>query len=445
MEEGSTNQALQSQSQWQPRMHDQWASDFLRATSGWWEHLRGRSVTVPYSGHCSGTEAGFHAAKTLALAMKHELDCTVELPIQYASEHPGKEGEPPVRFLRANCPAERMYRCVHKHVAGGPQGGPVDWCSPHLTRSMDVESGATFVPPPTPGSGGLHVSGYMCNSNSTMNRHKKTTVPGTPRLPGGPDPYGLSRTTYLSVKASIIQDRPKRWIIENVGTAPVHETVEDLRGTVALGDYAIQGFRTNALDFGSRTRRNRAFIVGCSVDIIRVPPDQWLSILTLMCRDPSNTPPASAFMFPDDHPTVKGICGVAGAVQPETKREVWRQEHEAVRAALADPPPPATQADLDAWAVHGVTTQREVELLGLLWKACLERVGDPQVLDLNWDLSAEASHRWFLDPQTSGHRELLHLLHFPPETDFSQNSDAELRRLAGLGISLPQIGASSGL
>ena len=50
----------------------------------------------------------------------------------------------------------------------------------------------------------------------------------------------------------------------------------------------------------------------------------------------------------------------------------------------------------------GIANQSEVDLKNLLWHTVKEKHGNPQTLDLYWDTSAEASHRWFLEPDSAG-------------------------------------------
>ncbi len=133
-----------------------------------------------------------------------------------------------------------------------------------------------------------------------------------------------------------------------------------------------------------------------------------------------------------------------------------------MHAALKTPLAPLSQADVDAAATSGTTTWREVDSCRLLDAAVKESHGDPVALDLYHDVSAEASHRWFLNQEGSGtvpcmlgaHKvystkrgkvllglDHLLLLRFPLVCNYTVNSDQELRHLAGLAMHVPQVGS----
>jgi len=52
--------------------------------------------------------------------------------------------------------------------------------------------------------------------------------------------------------------------------------------------------------------------------------------------------------------------------------------------------------------VTGIANLRELDLRNFLYKVCDQCYGDPGTLNLFWDPSAEASHRWFLKHLGSG-------------------------------------------
>ncbi len=132
-----------------------------------------------------------------------------------------------------------------------------------------------------------------------------------------------------------------------------------------------------------------------------------------------------------------------------------------MRNSMPNPPAQCTREDLEADA-SGFSALREIDLRKLLDAVVSEQHGDPVALDLYHDISAEASHRWFLCSQGSGYVPCLlashklfstrrggvltgmdHMLlhHFPLACNYSMNNDAELRHLAGMAMHIPQAGA----
>jgi len=81
----------------------------------------------------------------------------------------------------------------------------------------------------------------------------------------------------------------------------------------------------------------------------------------------------------------------------------WVSEHEEVRKRLDNPPPVPREEDVLAQVpVTGIANLRELDLRNLLCHICQECYGNPGTLNLFWDLSAEASHGWFLNHLGSG-------------------------------------------
>lgn len=145
----------------------------------------------------------------------------------------------------------------------------------------------------------------------------------------------------------------------------------------------------------------------------------------------------------------------------------WVSEHEEVRKRLDNPPPVPREEDVLAQVpVTGIANLRELDLRNLLCQICQECYGDPGTLNLFWDLSAEASHRWFLNHLGSGWvpcflaghkvystrrgryltgKEHMLLQCFPraPGGDqgYSVLEDWQLRQLAGLSMHVSQVGA----
>ncbi len=268
----------------------QWAFD---AVWRLWDHLapwHNRAVTLHYGGECSGAEAGLVACKDLADALGELLGAQVHIIHEYSSEHPGKEGDGPRKWLFANARPRRMYRDLHCRASADSAGGVVDYVDADLESQctvIPVASGSGYVkmcPPPPPSSMQLLIGGYVCKDNSTANRHRKLALASAP---GSRDPDGQSSCTYQSTVHILLKERPERFLLENTGQAPAEATVNHLRSQ--LSDYFVLCLRSEALDFGAAARRNRVWIVGAQKRLVKVPVSEWPNIVASLC-----TPPASA-------------------------------------------------------------------------------------------------------------------------------------------------------
>ena len=154
----------------------------------------------------------------------------------------------------------------------------------------------------------------MCRDNSSANRHQRQNDLHTGA--GSRDTTGQSYRTYTSSKKVIMQELPRRFILENVGQCPVEPTLEDLRE--ALPGYHVTAFKTEALHFHAAARRVRVFILGIQRCITVIPPDQWPDLLTRLGGCASDSGPARHSMLPADdaYPRDVFAVGVASA-EPE--------------------------------------------------------------------------------------------------------------------------------
>lgn len=436
----------------------QWASSGVSVLQPYFSHLQGQAHTLHYAGDCSGAEAPAVALEDIRVALGR-IGVDFAVVHEYSSEHPGPEGDAPCRWLQANCRPLRMYRCMHQRVAGHVHGGPVEWCDPALMgTAVQPSEGKILVPSPASGTVDMYVGGYVCKDNSSANRHRRKSA--NHNGAGSRDSGGQSFGTYASSKKAIKTERPRRFILENVGMCPVESTVQDLRES--LPQYFVTCFKTEALHFGAATRRLRVFIVGALKTFTTVPVSEWASLLTSLTKSVTKTGDASQWLLPVDDPYPATVFRGSRCSVSQQGDLKWMEEHARVRTMLANPPPMPTLDEIEAQCPStGLANQREVDLKNLLWQTVKEKHGNPQTLDLYWDTSAEASHRWFLEPDSAGFvpcllgnhkifsssrgRVLTGLEHmllqkFPVASDFSTLSDGELRHLAGLSMNVPQVG-----
>jgi site-specific DNA-cytosine methylase len=420
-------------------------------------------VTLKYAGDCSGAEAGFEACRDIASALEAQLGMKLRLSHEYASEHPGTDGDAPRKWLEANSTVLRMYRDMHTRVAGGQHGGPCDWVrSP--TGTVTVPEPGTLIPPPAPGTVDLYVGGFVCKDNSSANRHRRRDSAHSGA--GSRDTSGQSYNTYLSSKQAILQESPRRFILENVGHCPVEPTVQDLRS--ALPHYFIKCFKTEATHFHAATRRLRIFIIGVLRVVATVPPTEWDALLTCLGSEHSGTcarcGTARYRALPVEDQYAQTVFANFQCSIPESSATAkWMTEHDTVRSRLPGAPALPTLEELQAQcAASGLTTQRELDLKNLLHHNVTMHFGDPAALDLYWDVSAEASHRNFQCQFGSGWvpcflsahkiystrlgrcltgKEHMLLQCFRPDLNYTCVSDADLRRLAGLSMHVAQVGA----
>lgn len=458
--------------------------------SSWADHVAGKlrhffeagwkcgdsPAQLRYASDCSGAESSWWALQDLLRALRSLGLVNLSATHEYGSEHPGQEGDAPRKFLRANCQVKRMFRDMHLRVTGE---GPVDWVASDIEveEERGPESGGVKVWARVPGQPlDLYVGGFVCRDNSSANRHRRKDPNHTGA--GSRNTSGQSFTTYSSSKDAIQKERPFRFVLENVGHCPAEPTVADLRA--ALPDYFVMAFKTEACHFFSNTRRLRVFIVGTLKSITATPPRLWASILTELGGPPFSRA-HQHLLQPGDPRIAQTFAGVRcsssvpssfGFAEPGepgyTTERQWMAEHADIRAELGSraPPQPTLEQVQGQASTTGLTNVRELDLRNLLWAATERDFGDPGSLDLYWDVSAEASHRWNLSQEGSGtlpcmlasHKlystrarrcllgsEHLMLQCFPADLDFSCCSDRELRQLAGLSMHVAQVGAIIGL
>jgi site-specific DNA-cytosine methylase len=420
-------------------------------------------LTLKYAGDCSGAEAGFEACRDIATALEAQLHMELHLSHEYASEHPGADGEAPRKWLEANSTVLRMYRDMRTRVGGVQHGGPCDWVRSPTGTVTHPEPG-TRIPPPEPGTVDLYVGGFVCKDNSSANRHRRRDSAHSGA--GSRDTSGQSYNTYVSSKQAIMQESPRRFILENVGHCPVEPTVEDLRS--ALPHYFIKCFKTEATHFHAATRRLRIFIVGVLRVVATVPPTEWDALLTDLGSEFSGSCARCGtaryrVTSAEDQYARTVFANLQCSIPESSATAKWMTEHDTVRSHLPQPPALPTLEELQAQCtVTGLTTQRELDLRNLLHHSVSLRFGDPAALDLYWDVSAEASHRNFQCQLGSGWvpcflsshkiystrlgrcltgKEHMLLQCFSPDLDYTCVSDSDLRRLAGLSMHVAQVGA----
>ena len=454
---------------------DSWADHVASQLQGffraWWDS--DSCYQLRFASDCSGAESSWWALQDLLRALRSLGVLDLSVAQEYGSEHPGQEGDAPRKFLHRNCQVKRMFRDMHLRVLGQ---GPVDWVAAGIevatvTGEDGVSAVCAFVPD---GPLDLYVGGFVCRDNSSANRHRRKD-PGHSGA-GSRNTSGQSFSTYSSSKQAIQKERPLRFVLENVGHCPAEPTVQDLRD--ALPDYFVMGFKTEACHFFSWTRRLRVFIVGTLKSITATPPQDWAAILAQLGAPPTSKA-HQLLLQPDDPSIYQAFANMrcsasapAGAGQPgepsHAAERQWMAEHAMVREELGSRAPlqPTLEQVQEQAPTTGLTNVRELDLRNLLWAVAERDCGNPETLDLYWDVSAEASHRWNLSHESSGsapcmlasHKlystrlgrcllgsEHLMLQLFPADLDFSCCSDRELRQLAGLSMNVAQVGAIIGL
>jgi len=288
-----------------------WASQAASVLGHLFKAHPWQGVSLRYASDCSGCESAWYALQDLMRALRDLGTCGLRAPVhEYASEHPGADGDAARRWLRHHSSALRMYRDMHKRIGGGTgagaggasaQGAQCDWAHYSVLPTEDATGTAhdwrpqsdkqgfvdwPGVPVPLPGPGTLdfYVGGFVCTDNSRANRFRKKgtmTGFGSHRKPhtgaGSRDPTGQSFMTYSASKAAIRREKPRRFILENVGLCPVDATVKELRRD--LPAYYVVGVKTDAIHFGGTVRRFRVFVIGVQKVLTTVPLSQWAELL----------------------------------------------------------------------------------------------------------------------------------------------------------------------
>lgn len=350
---------------------------------------------IRYGDDCSGARGPYEALCQLVTKLCHVgLTKTICIRDVFASEHPGKAGDGPRKFINAQCRPDIIFNTVHRGTNRKTSTG--------ATAGLDLLSGKLA---PIPANLTIYTAGWVCRDVSTMNCHRKLLLPGDDKkVVAGK--AGASSQTLNSSLQYIKANGPDIAVLENlVNNRNISIAVNALKG---MGGYSTCVLLIDSRTFHVPMSRRRMYLVAIRTDLltaslgelatqlsdvaIQIGSQQQLTAATLeTCLDVSDTLTNLSAMDTGERKRIN------------RKRIKWIAQHDAIRNALGLP---TREKIVDKVKAHSpmaaLLPLRCQELLGMHWEIAIRGGIYPGDHHFIWDLTNSAKFACAKDPRLAG-------------------------------------------